>query len=166
MTVSRALYQAGMSAAEKEEKPRRLPKNIKDCLEFAKQHKDWTVDYWKHVIWTDETKISRFCLDGCSWYWKRDGESEQSCRVKKTVKCGEGSIMIWGCMTARGRGYVCKIVGTMNQYFYKNILEDELMATIEWYGFDPSRMIFHHDNDSKHTAKSVRGGSTNKNSQC
>src|SRR5271169_2065742 len=44
MTVSRALYQAGMSAAEKEEKPRLSPKNIKDRLKFAKRHKDWTVD--------------------------------------------------------------------------------------------------------------------------
>jgi hypothetical protein len=50
MTVSSALYQAGMSAAEKEEKPRLSPMNIKDRLEFAKQHENWTVDDWKHVI--------------------------------------------------------------------------------------------------------------------
>ena len=41
-------------------------------------------------------------------------------------------------------------------YPFKIILEDELMATIECYGLDPSRVIFQHDNDSKHTAKSVR----------
>jgi hypothetical protein len=96
-------------------------------------------------------------LDGRLWYWKRDGKSEQSRRVKKMVKHGGGSIMIWGCMTAQGRGYMCKIDETMDQHLYNTILEDELMATIEWYGLDPSRVIFQHDNDSKHTAKSVRG---------
>src|SRR5262249_41918510 len=72
-TVARALNSQGMNAAEKEEKPRLSPKNIRDRLKFAKSHKDWTVGDWKQVVWSDETKINRFCSDGRSWCWKREG---------------------------------------------------------------------------------------------
>jgi transposase len=74
-TVRRALQEAGLEAMEKEKKPKLSAKNIKARLEFAWQHKDWTIEDWKRVIWSDETKINRFCSDGCSWCWVRDGES-------------------------------------------------------------------------------------------
>ena len=48
---------------KKEKRPRFSAKNIKERLEFAKQYKDWTVEDWKHIIWSDETKINRFCSD-------------------------------------------------------------------------------------------------------
>src|SRR5262249_1525641 len=111
-TVSRALQEAGLEAMEKGKKPKIWAKKVKMRLEFAKQHKDWTVEDWKRVIWSDETKINRFCSDGCSWCWVRDGESVQPRQIKETVKHGRGSLMIWGCMTAHGPGYMCKISGT------------------------------------------------------
>lgn len=73
-TVRRTLHKAGLHGAEKKQKPKLSPANIKARLEFARSHNDWTVDDWKWVIWSDETKINRFGSDGCAWYWKRDGE--------------------------------------------------------------------------------------------
>lgn len=64
--------------------------------------------------------------------------------------------MIWGCMTAEGTGYICKIDGKMDQHMYKSILEDELQQSIKHYNLDPQKVIFQHDNDPKHTAKSVK----------
>jgi len=155
-TVRNALREAGLEAVEKEAKPRLSPKNIKARLEFAKRHRHWTVDDWKHVIWSDETKINRFCSDGRSWCWVRDGESQQPRHVKQTVKHGGGSIMIWGCMTAHGPGFMCKIEGMMDQHMYKRILGDDLLRTIEWYDMDAKRAIFQQDNDPKHKARSVQ----------
>ena len=83
-------------------------------------------------------------------------EALQDRHVKETVKHGGGSIIVWGCMTMHGPGYMCKIDGTMDQHLYKQILEDELSKTIEYYDMDMSKVIFQHDNDSKHTAKSVQ----------
>jgi hypothetical protein len=42
-------------------------KHVKEKLEFAKMHKDWTVRDWKRVVFSDETKINRLCSDGISW---------------------------------------------------------------------------------------------------
>jgi DDE superfamily endonuclease/Transposase len=155
-TVARVLKESGMSAAEKVVKPMLTSKNVLTRLDFAKRHKDWTVDDWKRVIWSDETKINRFCSDGRSWYWSRDGETVQRRHVKQTVKHGGGSIMIWGCMTWYGTGYMCKIEGRMDQHLYRSILEDELIQTIDYYQLEPSQCIFQQDNDPKHRAKSVQ----------
>jgi hypothetical protein len=72
------------------------------------------------------------------------------------VKHGGGKIMLWGCMTSKGVGFSCKIDNTLDQHLYRSILEDELMSTIEYYRLDPSKVIFQHDNDPKHTAKSIK----------
>src|SRR5215470_6613827 len=156
LTVRRALQEAGLKAREKEAKPKLSAKNIKARLEFARRHRHWTVADWKRVIWSDETKINRFCSDGRSWCWARDGETRRPRHVKQTVKHGGGSLMIWGCMTAHGTGFMCKIEGTMDQHLYKQILEDELLRTIEWYDMNIEQLIFQQDNDSKHKAKSVQ----------
>jgi transposase len=156
LTVRRALQEAGLKAQEKEAKPKLSARNIKTRLEFARRHRHWTVEDWKRVIWSDETKINRFCSDGRSWCWARGGESRQPHHVKQTVKHGGGSLMVWGCMTAHGPGFMCKLEGTMDQHLYKQILEEDLYGTIEEYEMDVTRVIFQHDNDPKHKAKSVQ----------
>jgi transposase len=152
-TVRRALRQAGMKAVVKQKKPLLRPRHIRDRLAFAERHKDWTVDDWKRVIWSDETKINRFGSDGRKWCWKTPGEQLQPRHVQATVKHGGGSLMVWGCMTAQGPGYLTKIDQGLDAELYCSILEDELQATVEWYGMDRDKVIFQHDNDPKHTAK-------------
>jgi hypothetical protein len=145
-----------MRSAEKKKKPALSAKNAKARLEFAKRHQHWTVEDWKHVIWSDEAKINRFQSDGRSWYWSHDGDSLQSHYVKETLKHGGGSIMVWGCMTAHGPGYLCKLERRMDQHVYKEILEDELCRTVEYYGMEVDQVVFQQDNDPKHTAKSIK----------
>jgi hypothetical protein len=64
--------------------------------------------------------------------------------------------MMWGCMTPSGPGMMCRIEGRMDQYMYREILERKLIHTLHAYNLDPSKLIFQHDNDMKHTSKSVR----------
>jgi transposase len=155
-TVARVLKKRGLKSGEKKKKPFLSKKNVKSRLEFAKIHQHWTVEDWKRVIFSDESKINKFNADGRSWCWFSDPAELNSGTVKQTVKFGGGGVMIWGCMTSVGVGYCCKIDSTMDQHLYKSILEDDLMKTIEFYALDESKVIFQHDNDPKHTAKSVK----------
>lgn len=155
-TIRRALKDAGLQAMKKEKKPKLSDKNIKERLKFAKQHKDWTLEDWKHVIWSDETKINRFCSDGYSWCWVNDTSNLQEHQISQTVKHGGGSIMIWGCMTACGLGYMQQIEGTLNQDKYIEILEDCLLKTIRLYKLKSKDIIFQQDNDPKHKAERVQ----------
>ena len=42
-------------------------RHSKERMDFAIAHKDWTVEDWKRVIWSDETKINKFGSDGRKW---------------------------------------------------------------------------------------------------
>ena len=65
-TVKRALYDAGLGGIKKLEKPLLSSKNVKERLNFAKAHQYWTVDDWRRVIFSDETKLNRLGSDGSS----------------------------------------------------------------------------------------------------
>jgi transposase len=152
-TVVRELKKAGMKATTKQKKPLLLSRHIRQRLEFAKKYQHWTLDDWKRVIWSDETKINRLGCDGRIWIWKKPGEPLVERHIKPTVKFGGGSLMIWGCMTAKGVGYMCRVDGNMDAQLYTNILNDELLRTLDYYHLARDDIVFQHDNDPKHTSR-------------
>ena len=125
-------------------------------MDHAYAHKDWTVEDWKKIVWSDETKINRLGSDGHKWVWKKAGEGLSDRVVQGTVKFGGGSVMMWGCMSWQGVGYATKIDGRMDGDLYLQILKDELLETLQFYGLDPADIIFQQDNDPKHTCKKVK----------
>ena len=56
-----------MRSAKKVKKPFLSSKNRKVRYEFSKKFKNWTIEDWKQVVWSDETKINRFGSDGTKW---------------------------------------------------------------------------------------------------
>jgi transposase len=154
-TVRRALKGAGLMSFVKPKKPLLKKNNVKARLSYAKEHLDWTLDDWRRVIWSDETKICRFGSDGHHYSWKKVGERLQPKHVKQVVKHGGTSLMVWGCITYDGPGYICKIDSTLDKELYKTILETDLVESMDYYGYQHKDVIFQHDNDPKHTAKVV-----------
>ena len=152
-TVRNALREVGMKGVAKQKKPLLASRHIKARLEFAHKYKDWTVDDWKRVVWSDETKINRFGSDGRKWCWRKPGSALKSNHVQATVKFGGGGLMVWGCMTSQGVGFACRIEGRMNAELYTDILGDEFLETLEYYGLQASEVIFQQDKDSKHTSR-------------
>jgi transposase len=152
-TVRRSLKRQGLKAVVKRKRPLLLPRHRKQRMHFAERHRHWTVEDWKRVIYSDETKINRLGSDGREWVWKRPGEGLSDCMVKSTLKYGGGSIMLWGCMLWEGAGYATRIEGKMDAELYTAILEDELQQTLDYYGKTPQDIIFQQDNDPKHTSK-------------
>jgi transposase len=152
-TVRRTLKEAGLKAITKKKKPRLLPRHIRQRLDFALKYQHWTVKDWKRVIWSDETKIKRLGSDGRKWVWKRPGGMLTEQHVKGTVKYGGGSLMIWGCMTAQGVGYACRIDGHMDAELYTHILSGEFLQSLEYYELEVDEIIFQQDNDPKHTSR-------------
>ena len=109
-------------------------KHRKKRLDWAISHKNWTVEDWKRVVWSDETKINQLGSDGKKWAWKKAEEGLSDRLVEGTLKFGGGSLMMWGCMMWEGMGYGCKIDGRMDAELYTQILKDELQQSLEYYG--------------------------------
>ena len=93
-TLRSTLRDAGLSACEKIPKPCLSQKNVRERLRFARIHKEWTVEDWKRVVFSDETKINCFNSDGRTWCWVNDQKNLSNYAVKQTVKHGGGSLML------------------------------------------------------------------------
>ena len=108
------------------------------------------MDYWNHVLWSDETKINLFGSDGVKRVWRQPGKEYKDKCVLPTVKHGGGSVMVWGCMSAAGTGELQFIEGTMNANMYCDILKHSMIPSLRRLG---RRAVFQHYNDPKHTSK-------------
>jgi hypothetical protein len=140
----------------KKKKPLLSPRHRKQRLAFALKYKEWTVEDWKRVIWSDETKINRIASDGRQWMWRKAGEGLVEREVQGTVKFGGGNIMVWGCISWEGVGRLAEVEGRMNAQQYVDILKDNLLPTMEESNILLEDLIFQQDNDPKHTSKKAQ----------
>jgi transposase len=145
-----------MYAVVKKKKPLLSKHHRKERLDFAIAHKDWTLEDWKRVVWSDETKINRLGSDGRKWAWKKPGEGLSDRLVEGTLKFGGGSVMVWGCMMWDGVGFACKIDGRMDGELYVKILEEDLQGSIEYFEKTPGDIIFQQDGDPKHRCNKAK----------
>lgn len=77
-TVRKNLHQAGLKAVHKQKKPLLSAKHKRARMDFALITKDWTLEDWKKVVWTDESKINCLGSDGLQWAWKNQ---ENHCQI-------------------------------------------------------------------------------------
>ncbi len=67
--------------------------------QFAEDKQTKDMDYWNHVLSSDETKIQLFGSDDVKRVWRQPGEEYKDKYVLPIVKHGGGSVMVWGCMS-------------------------------------------------------------------
>ena len=155
-TIRRSLNRSGLRAYVRRKKPFLSLAHRRQRLAFAKRHPHWTNDQWKQVIWSDETKINYFGSDGRPLSWKRKRSDHKGDQIRPTMKFGGGSLMFWGCFTARGFGLACRIHGNLDSELFIAILEDEFLGTLDLYKIKRQDIFFQHDNDPKHKSKKVQ----------
>src|SRR5579859_6272649 len=85
------------------------------------------------------------------------GEGLSDGLVEGTLKFGGGSLMVWGCMMWEGVGNLVKIDGKMDTDLYQQIMEDDLLGSLDWYDKSPREIIFQQDGDPKHRCLVRRG---------
>ena len=70
--------------------------NKQKRLKFAQEHVDWTIDPWKSVLWTDESKFELFGSHRRQYVRRKVYERFKPDCIVPTVKHGGGSVMVWG----------------------------------------------------------------------
>jgi transposase len=152
-TARRVLKRAGLKPRNKKKKPRLLARHIRQRRAFGKKYRHWTAEDWRRVVFSDETKVNLVGSGGCQVRWMRDGSALTEHDVQGTVKFGGGGLMMWGCITSQGVGHPCRIIGNMDAHLYTEILNNEFLQTLEYYGLEKEEIVFQQDNDSKHTSR-------------
>src|ERR1700742_1441640 len=103
-TVRRGLKKIGLKAVVKAKRPFLSKCHMKERMDFALSHQYWTVEDWKRVIWSDETKVNIRGSDVKKWVWKTPGEGLSSRLVDGTFKFGGGGLMIYSRAVWAGMG--------------------------------------------------------------
>lgn len=150
-TVKRRLQEADLHGRVALRKPLLRAINKKKRLQWAKEHKDWTLDAWKNVLWSDESKFEVYGSRRRTFVRRSAGERAIDQCLVPTVKHGGGSVMVWGCFGGDRIGSIARIQGIMRKEQYRDILENEMLPSgLRIFG---EKFTFQHDNDPKHTSK-------------
>jgi len=153
-TVRNALKKNDYVAVVKVKRPLLTKAHRQRRLKWALEHQNWTVEDWKRVLWTDETKINRIGSDGRVYVWKKKGEPLSDRTCLPTVKHGGGNnLMVWGCMGWNGVGKLIEVTGKMDAAQYCEILDQGVEESFEKLEMREGERIFQQDNDPKHTSK-------------
>ena len=98
-TVQRRLCESGLHGWIAAKKPL-LKDTNKKRLALAKKNKQWTLDWGKFFLWSDESK---YVIFGSNWHVferRRVGERMISAYVVPTIKHGGGGVMVLCHITA------------------------------------------------------------------
>lgn len=155
-TVRRIFKRSGLVARVKRRKPLLLERHRQARLSFAKKYAKWGPADWRRVIFSDESQFRVFGSEWRRYRWRKRGAPLSAADVQPTVRHGGGSIMVWGCLTSKGVGNLCRIHGGLDAELYCRILEEDWKGTLGYYRLRRTRVMFQHDNDPKHTAKRTK----------
>ena len=136
--VRRRLDIAGLICFLAAKKPFISEKNRKARLEFPHAHKNWAIEQWSHILWSDESK---FLLASFRWEKMRKKKKEKKILVnpkhkrlnssytRTAFKLGGGKgVMDWGCFSGiSGLGPLLQINGIMERFVYRDILEKQMV---------------------------------------
>ncbi len=95
-TTRRTLKQMSYSSRRPHRVPLLSAKNRKRRLQFTQAHQNWTIEDWKNVAWSDESRFLMRHSDDTVRIWCKEHESmDPSCLVSTVQAAGDG-VMVWG----------------------------------------------------------------------
>ena len=135
-------------------KPLLTRRMVNKGLQFAKKHKYWTVEDWRNILWSDESKF--LCVKKRPGLIRRPRNSDRYSPLytEKSVKHPDG-VMVWGSFNGVGDCEGLHFLNrseTMNQDRYIQILEKHMLTIFQVQGCE----IFMQDGTSCHVAKRVK----------
>ncbi|GBO36422.1 Transposable element Tc1 transposase [Araneus ventricosus] len=95
-------------------------------LQWTRENRGWTMDEWKRVAWSDESRFLVHHVDGRARVRRLSGEQLlPSCTAGHT-QAGGGGIMLWGPFSWAALGPVVVVEQTMKAANYLNITADQM----------------------------------------
>ena len=128
-TIRNRLHEIGLYGRVARKKPYVNKINRGKRIAYANMMMEKPYDYWKLVLWSDESKFNLFGSDGKIMVWRSTMEEyDPKCTVP-TVKHNGGSVIVWGCFSRSGVENLRFIEGNMDRFLYCEILRKNLSKT-------------------------------------
>ncbi|GBM97699.1 Transposable element Tc1 transposase [Araneus ventricosus] len=114
-------------------------------LQWAREHRDWTMDEWKRAAWSDESRFLIYHVDGRVRVRRLPGEQLLPSFTTGHTQAGGGGIMLWGTFSWAALGPVVVVEQIMKAANYLNIIADQLHPYMAFV-FRSGNGIFQQDN--------------------
>lgn len=156
-TVQRALRDIHAKAYVKIAKPQLTCDHMQRRLEFALAHRDWSVEDWSLVWFSDECSVRRVESRGRQWVWDFPERGFTERRMKGSAIVGGGSVKIWVVISNQGFVVWKTLEGALDGSAYKKLLRTGLMPAIKkfWPQGGDGKLWFMQDNASVHAAENA-----------
>lgn len=112
------------------------------------------IDYWRKVIFSDESKIV-IGQNSRVYIWRKRGKGWRPDLVEARRAKPSYEVMIWGCISWHGVGTITAVNGNINAEKYQQVLNDDLWPVIVRH-FSNEQYIFQDDNAPVHRARSMQ----------
>ncbi len=125
-TTRRTLKQMGSSSKRPTWVPLLSAKNRKRRLQFARAHQNWTIEDWKNVAWSVESRFLLRHSVGRVRIWRKEHESmDPSCLVSMVQAAG-GGVIVCGMLYWHTLGPLVPIEHCLNTTAYLSIVADHV----------------------------------------
>uniref|UniRef100_A0AAZ3SMV0 Transposase Tc1-like domain-containing protein n=1 Tax=Oncorhynchus tshawytscha TaxID=74940 RepID=A0AAZ3SMV0_ONCTS len=101
-TTCRSVSRKGYCSRRPHQVPLLSAKNKKKRLHWARNHQHWTIEEWKNVAWSDESRFLLRHADGRDRIWHKQHESMTPSCLLSTVQAG--GVMLWGMFSLHTLG--------------------------------------------------------------
>ncbi|GFW91814.1 transposable element Tc1 transposase [Trichonephila clavipes] len=91
------------------------------------KYKNKPMDFWKKVIFPDESKFEIFTPPSIRKIWRKNKTALEPKNVLPTLKYGGGNVMVWGYVAHNGVGNLAFIDFKMNALTYIDVLRHNLL---------------------------------------
>src|SRR5579859_7057917 len=155
-TMRRRLRENGIRKWRAITSPLLTPEHAKKRLVWGRTHQYWSVDNWKHVIWSDECAVQKDSNAMRYWVFRRQNKREKYApqNVRMKSKNGNLSQMIWACFVGNMLGPIVFISDSINKDVYTELLRPEFDPFLNALAQDgQTNLEFQQDNARPHTAK-------------
>lgn len=102
-TVWSVLKKAGFRKTKPTRKPGLSKRMQNERLKWCLDHRNWTLEDWKNVIWSDETSVVLGHRRGGYRVWRQPDEQFMRSCIRERWR-GASEFMFWGCFTYDRKG--------------------------------------------------------------
>ena len=154
-TIQRKLHESGFKKRSMKKKLIVREVNKKKRLSWCHEKRRWTIEQWKKVIFSDESKVV-IGKDQRIQIWRKNGEGwRPDLYGPKKSSSVVYEVMILGCICWSGVGTVTKVEGNIDAQKYIEVLDESLRPVLIRH-FPRNDYLFQDDNAPVHRARIVK----------
>lgn len=149
-TILRRLKSQGLFSYVPLKKPLHTAQSRKVRRNWCRSKLNWGMEHWCKVLFSDE---ARFQLHSSRKVrvWRTPTEKFLPACLQSTTQGGGGSVMVWGCMSAKGVGILRLISGSMNTTEYVSTMNENMLPSAD--KLHQRYFVFQQDNAPCHKSR-------------